>query len=50
VFADAVGDFIVLKVDPEGAGRGGHDLVELRAVERRHVDALVALEERFTCL
>jgi hypothetical protein len=34
-------------LDAEGAGWGGYDLMELRAIKRRHIDVLMALEERF---
>jgi hypothetical protein len=44
--SDAVGGLTVLETDGQGTGWCGHDLVELRAVKRRDVDMLMALEER----
>src|SRR5262249_23304868 len=43
---DAVGGLVVLESDAKNAGRRSHDLVELRPVEGRHIDMLIAFEER----
>ena len=47
---DADRDLVILEADAERGGGRGHDRVQLRAIEGRHVDVRMASEQRFVRL